>query len=305
MVKIGFKILLAKDVWEISPRELTKFTGAPRTDLVGLDESIYTRLDDKITTRATNDGVWAAATRTLTQTQFPFWSVLIHQTQSSVTVAAGTSPFISIQPPTGETWLVWLDFCMITYVAGTYVVYYDYDGTTTRMHNYSYTKGSYGEVVPHLGVSKIWTNSLYARLRFKNPDTVTRYGQYGYSGFKLSKPLWSPRRLQHNPEAKPWKKARTKPLPPVIGALDKYAFDILDLDIERIGEYELGIILEEDTPIAIDPKTGEVVERFTSVVEAKVLAEYIEKFKAGTADPVLTGYKKYLDKWKGEGIELL
>jgi len=48
MVKIGYKVLLAADVWTYTPRGLTKFTGTPRSDLVGADESIYTRLDKKV-----------------------------------------------------------------------------------------------------------------------------------------------------------------------------------------------------------------------------------------------------------------
>jgi len=48
MVKIGYKVLLAADVWTYTPRTLTGFTGTPRTDLVGADESIHTRLDKKI-----------------------------------------------------------------------------------------------------------------------------------------------------------------------------------------------------------------------------------------------------------------
>jgi len=48
MVKIGYKVLLAADVWTYTPRTLTKITGTPRSDLVGADENIYTRLDEKV-----------------------------------------------------------------------------------------------------------------------------------------------------------------------------------------------------------------------------------------------------------------
>jgi len=48
MVKIGYKVLLAADVWTYTPRTLTNFTGTPRTNLVGVDETIHTRLDEKI-----------------------------------------------------------------------------------------------------------------------------------------------------------------------------------------------------------------------------------------------------------------
>jgi len=52
MVKIGYKVLLAADVWTYTPRGLTGFTGTQRSDLVGADESIYTRLDEKVSSRA-------------------------------------------------------------------------------------------------------------------------------------------------------------------------------------------------------------------------------------------------------------
>jgi len=48
MVKIGYKVLLAADVWTYTPRTMTGITGTPRSDLVGADESIYTRLDETI-----------------------------------------------------------------------------------------------------------------------------------------------------------------------------------------------------------------------------------------------------------------
>jgi len=43
----------AVDVWAVGTRTLTGFTGTPRSDLVGADESVYTRLDVAVSTRAT------------------------------------------------------------------------------------------------------------------------------------------------------------------------------------------------------------------------------------------------------------
>lgn len=42
----------AADVWTVATRLLTGFTGTPRSDLVGADEAIYTRLDVAVSTRA-------------------------------------------------------------------------------------------------------------------------------------------------------------------------------------------------------------------------------------------------------------
>jgi hypothetical protein len=235
--------------------------------------------------------------------KFPFWSAIITQSQGSVYCStAGTVYYVTIQPPAGETWLIWLDFYLDYGGGNSYVRYEDYNGTAARWHSDCFTGGTYGSVYPHLGVMKILTNSLYGRMAFVS-GASGKYGYYGYSGFKLSQPLWSPKRLPAV-EPKPWKKPRSEPLPDLISALDKYAYDILGIDPSKPEEYALGIILEEDTPLAIDPATGFPVERLTAVVKADVLADLIAKFKAGTADPVATGYRRYLGKWKAEDIDL-
>jgi len=56
------------EVWAYGTRTLTGFTGTPRSDLVGLDESLYTRLDVAVSTRSSHAAadVWAVAIRTLT-----------------------------------------------------------------------------------------------------------------------------------------------------------------------------------------------------------------------------------------------
>jgi hypothetical protein len=191
----------------------------------------------------------------------------------------------------------------VTGTAAVTMNYCDNDGTNWRLHlntlyNYSYYLGG------GYTVSRILTNSLYATLQWYNGSS-TNYvtGYYGYSGFKLSQPLWTPKRLTDSMAGKPWKKAKSKPLPDLISALDKYAYDILGIDPNRPNNYDLGIILEEGTPLAIDPATNFPIERVTVFVKADVLADLIAKFKAKTADPVITGYAKYLDKWKLEGID--
>jgi hypothetical protein len=56
------------EVWAYGTRTLTGFTGTPRSDLVGLDQTIYTRLDVAVSTRSSHTAadVWAVTTRTLT-----------------------------------------------------------------------------------------------------------------------------------------------------------------------------------------------------------------------------------------------
>jgi hypothetical protein len=244
--------------------------------------------------------IWTYSDRTLTQTKFPFWSAIITQ-QSQGRLLAGTGgTYITIQPPPNEVWFVFIDFSIDTSSSGTYIAYNDYDGATLRIHTWMKTGGSYGNYLPQLSVTKILTNSLYARLDFY--PTSSTYLEYGYSGFKLSQPLWTPKRL-NDTDPKPWKRATTLPLPDPIKPLDKYKAEILGLDPTKPEEYALGIILEEDTPLAIDPATNFPVERLTAVVKADVLADLIAKFKAGKADPATTGYLKYLRRWKAEGID--
>jgi len=254
--------------------------------------------------------VWSYGTRTLTQSKFPFWSAIITQTQGSVSIPSGSTVYVDIQPPSGETWLIWVDYSH-TEIDKNYqsnVKYYDYDGTTRRMHFYKRrsptTTYDYGVYFHTYGLSlmKVLTNSLYGSLCFYQSVGSEKTAYYGYSGFKLSKPLWSPKRI-HNPDPKPWKRKRTKPLPAGLEALEKYAFDIYGINPEKPDEYDVGISLEENTPLAVDPATNFPVERFTAVVQASTLADLLAKFKAGTLDPVKAGYRKYLNKWKAEGID--
>jgi len=190
------------------------------------------------------------------------------------------------------------------FTKGSAVLYYDFDGSTGRLHTGFYTGGDYGDRDPHVHVLKVLTNSLYAHIHYSNAATAASDGFYGYSGFKLSKPHWSPIR-ETNLDSKPWKKPTDLPLPAEIEALDHLKAEILGLDPLRPNEYTLGVILEENTPLAKDPNTGFAVERLTVVVEANTLANLIKRFKSGTLDPVKAGYKKYLNKWKAEGIKLL
>jgi hypothetical protein len=246
--------------------------------------------------------VWNYSTRTLTQTQFPFWSAIIQQSAGSVSVAALGAGSVTIRPPAGETWLLWIDNFFFDKTANDKAVYYDYDGTNIRYHRWFWTLGSYGDAQPHFGLLKVLTNSLYGVLYWYNASVAAMSGYYGYCGFKLSQPLYMPKRLGDLPD-KPLKRPKTASLPSAISGLEKYAWDILGVDPAKPDDYALGIVLEEDTPLAVDPRTGQPVELYSAYVKADVLADFIAKFKTGKADPVATGYSKYLKRWKTEGID--
>jgi len=234
--------------------------------------------------------------------KFPFWSAIITQNANTVSVAGSSTSTVYIQPAAGETWLLWIDFGLGNYNPGSYVAYCDYDGTTLRQHTVDEPVGTYANKYPVLHVAKILTNSLYAALRFNNSSPSAYTGYYGYSGFKLSKPLWSSQRLDPSPR-KPFKLSTDLPLPDPIKPLDKYKALILGLDPSKPFDYALGVILEEDTPLAVDPATGFPVERKSAYVSATTLANLITQFKSGQLDYVKAGYEPYLKKWKAEGID--
>jgi hypothetical protein len=244
--------------------------------------------------------------RTLTQTKFPFWSDIIILTGSFVSLPAGSTVYVEIRPPAGETWY-------ITVAGGTrvYPTYGDsdarlelWDGTSAVdlyvASRVRITSAGFAPFYLSLVATVIITNLVRCRLALYNGSSYNLTGYYGYSGFKLSHPQWSPVRT-HNQKPKPWRRPLSKPLPPGVAPLRRYAYDILGADPSNPDEYEPAIILEENTPLAIDPNTGQPVELLTVVVRTSVLADLLAKFKTGELDPVKAGYEKYLDKWKQEG----
>jgi hypothetical protein len=258
---------------------------------------------------ATPADVWGYPTRTLTQTKFPFWSGIITLTGGSVSIPAGAIAYVEIRPPVGETWYVTIaSRHNIIYAYDLRMTFEIWDGVSAlEILGFSrYYITSHGTHLEHgsIVVTVIITSSRWCRIKYNNPHANAITTHYGYSGFKLSHPQWSPVRA-HNPKPEPWKKPLRKPLPPEIAPLRKYAYDMLGADPARPEEYEPSIVLEESTPLAVDPVTGQPVELLTVIVRASVLAELIAKFKTGELDPVGTGYKKYLDKWGREGIKLL
>jgi hypothetical protein len=217
-----------------------------------------------------------------------------------VSLPATSETFVDIRPSINETWFVSIDFFINASIYNSRVTYYAYDSVTAIPHaqcyisNYSYSIGR-----AFLGVTKILTNSLYARLGFYNDGTSVITGYYGYSGFKLSKPLYAPAR---NIDLKPFRLKTDLPLPDPVKALDKYKCLIFD---HSVNDYVLAIALEENTPLAIDPSTNEVVESLSVYVRADVLADLILKFKRKELDVEKSGYRKYIDKLLKEGISII
>jgi len=249
--------------------------------------------------------IWNYPTRTLTQSKFPFWSAIIAQTQGSVNPPPNAIATVDIQPPSGETWWIFIYTGWSDNVQGTAggvlrIFYCDFDGNVERIHGDVFANNTTNISGPY--VARILTNTLYGRIKFYHTiNSPNIYAYYGYSGFKLSKPLWIPSRASNSD--KPFKLKTDLPLPDPIKPLDKYKALIYGINPDKPNDYDLAIILEENTPLAIDPNTGFPVERYSVYVSVSALLDLITKFKTGALDPVKAGYRKYLDKWRSEGID--
>jgi len=246
---------------------------------------------------ATAEEIWTYETRELTQTKFPFWSAIIQQSGYAPSIAAGTTANYDIQPPANETWLIWIAASIYAAAAGCWTMYSQFDGTTAVYHVSNYQAGTYGMLRVPLYAYRVLTNSLYARVSIRNASGISVSASYGYSGFKLSEPLWRPKKVS-NPGMPSWKRGLTVELPTEIAALEPYAAEVWDLEK---AAYVPVIMLEEDTPLATDPNTGFPIERCTVYVTTEDLVRMLPDIKA---NPIETGYEKYLAKWKEEGIEI-
>ena len=246
--------------------------------------------------------IWNYVTRTLTQSQFPFWSSVIDQQYGNYGVNANSFLYVTIQPPSGETWLIYIDFYLATTKTNCNVKYWEYNGSTARRHNKCTIGGSYGILTPHLSVSKILTSSRYARLEFFNADSTIHSGYMGYSGFKLGTKIV---------EFEDIKTVETKPIERATKYKIKSEFEelkdmIRDVYFDEIDDYKQVVYFYKDKPIRKDKRTGHVIERAGSYIETDVLLKNLEKIRNGELDLKKTGYKEWLEKIKKErGIDLL
>jgi len=227
-------------------------------------------------------------------TKYPFWSAIILQQHGSISVPAGSNGIIYIQPPENETWFVWIDGVLYSTTNGSGAGYTDYDGTTYNVHVTTQIGGTYGFLFPYIHVCKILTNSLYARIVGYNTDSVPHYFHYGYSGFKLSRPLWKTKKMQNSVV---WKRKLTVSLPTEIEGLEKYAAEIYD---HQTRSYVPVVFLEKDTPLAVDEKTNFPVERATVYIPVDRLQALWSKIPVDKDNKM--GFKKYYEKWKAEGL---
>lgn len=245
--------------------------------------------------------IWTYATRELTQSKFSFWSSIIEQTASSITVGATSSVTVDIQPSAGEQWWIWIGAFVQVTDSGSYITYEDYDGTTANIHNECCIAGSYGLRYPHLGVQKVISNTLYARILFYNSGGSDHTGHYGYSGFKLSRPIARIKRTIPSLGYKPYRATKFMIDAKYINMKDK----IIDVYDANERKYKQAIFLEKDKVLAIDENSNFPVERLTSHITVENLENLIEKIKTGEVKLVNTGLKKYIDEWGSKyGVDL-
>lgn len=258
-------------------------------------------LDVLLSSRATVAGVWGAVSRTLTTTQFPFWSALITQQAGTIAVGAGATVFVTIQPPVGETWLIDILWDIEPFATTQLVGYLDWNGAVANRHGrHRFDKISDAgyRYEPCLYVQRLLTNALYGRLEFYSGLATTGY--YGYSGFKLSRRHYTLKPV-NKPQTPPWKKSTDKKMPKMIEGLQKYAWDLYSYELR---DYELSVMCEEDTPYAVDPETDFPVERLTVTVSAAILADLVKDFKkpGGEELELKSGWHPYMEKWRKEGL---
>ncbi|RLG70527.1 MAG: hypothetical protein DRO04_01805 [Candidatus Iainarchaeum archaeon] len=234
--------------------------------------------------------------------KIPFWSEVIIQHFNQVSLSAGGTYEYYLQPPSGETWLIYLSAVFIDYTNNSEVVYRDYDGSSYRTHYYFRISGEYNPKYPLLNVQKILTNSLYANVHVFNASGTTRYAHFGYSGFKLGTKKAEFQDIEII-KTKPYERATKHKIRSEFEGLEDMVRDVYFDDIDN---YKQVIYFYKDKPIRKDRRTGHVIERASSYIETDVLLKNLEKIKTGELDLKRTGYKEWLDKIKRKkGIDLL
>jgi len=237
------------------------------------------------------DDIWSYSNRTLTQSKFPFWSSIINQTASSRSIGAGSSTTIEIQPPSGETWFVYVIGFLGIDDANSMVevLYKNSSGNIPRARS----KGPF----PYVPVLTIMTNDKWLGIWYYNASSYDTSLYYSYSGFRLSTEFYEIKRTEPEPVVQVIREYRGYEVPLEVKPLEKYLVEVYDFDKR---DYVPAILLEKDVVLARS-RDGFPIERLTSWITVE---NFIRLLDLILREPVRTGFDKYLKKWRSEGIVL-
>jgi len=113
-----------------------------------------------------------------------FWNSVIEPTVDSGTIEGGATVYLTIQPPSGETWLVFVNAIIFHYVNGSYIISYYTDGVSDEEIFGDFCDASRVKY-PCLQLIAVITNTKYLKFEFYNNDSASTKRVLMYSGFKL------------------------------------------------------------------------------------------------------------------------
>jgi len=246
--------------------------------------------------------VWNYSDRTLTQSQFPFWSAVSVLNSTYQSVSAGSVGQVTIRPPSGETWYIIIDTFIDVTVDGSWI---EYLRATSLFKDFTIS-GAYNPKKPTCRGSYIIDYSNYLVCKAKNNDSSNAHNMfYGYSVFKLGTKKMNLETVEKNivNGMKSVERKTKYKIPSVLDDLSNDIFDVYDHDTD---DYEQVIYIYKDKPVRRDKNTGHIVESVSQYVEIDKLLEILEKIKTGELEVERTGYKNWLEQIKKErGIDLL
>ena len=244
--------------------------------------------------------VWSYSTRELTQAKFPFWEELVFSGDQFVDVAAGGTDTITIQPGSGEDWLIYLHLVLDTAASGSYIqIERYYSGPVPPVNpTWAYIKANSN--YPSDYITLEWfgliNSSYYPRIRVHNAAGDSKYLHYRYMAFNLG---------TKKVEVQPMQKVNLLPIEEKAETIPKILYPLKNRIVirrdfpESWGKPVLAVKLVDGKPLAKLPN-GHIVERLDVIVPADRLIEVIQGIKAGTIDPHKTGWADLLRPWKSK-----
>lgn len=246
--------------------------------------------------------VWNYSSRTLTQSQFPFWKSVIISHSATVSVPAGSFLGTAVHPNPNETWYVCISMTLYTN-AHACAVYLgrNYSGSVTY-HIIDSTDSASGKNSVWASCHDCLNYDTYAYLQWWNGDGSNSHdGAYHYGGFKLGTKIYDAEEINIR-RIETVRKTKKK-IDSLFEGLENNVYDIYE---PMRDDYIQIIYFYKDKIVRRDKQTKHPIERVSSYIETDVLKRNLERIVNGELDLERTGYKEWLDKIKKEkGIDLL